>query len=335
MKKTNFLLVIGLATVVAFTLAATGHSAARQLKLASFAVTGSPWEKAMVEFSKIVKDKTKGEIEILVYPDAQLGDMTQTLNGMRMGTIDMAYFDATVSCFMKEYTAMQIAIVPYLFKNKLACRKVLNSKMIYDYIEEATKKSGVRIFRIAGDRSPRAVQTVRGPIMKPEDLKGMKMRMPGMDIYIESAKAWGAKPTVLGMSEIYMALKQGVVDGQDNGFDLSIPPKFHEVAKYWSATDHVYGITGWYAAEKVWSSLSEDQKKIFKAAGDEAGELATRLVEELDQQGIEILKKAGCTYVVPDRDAFRKAAAKVPDPFEGKAWPKGWVQQIIDMQKDM
>jgi TRAP-type C4-dicarboxylate transport system substrate-binding protein len=170
--------------------------------------------------------------------------------------------------------------------------------------------------------------------MKPEDLKGMKLRMPGMDIYIETAKAWGAKPTPLGMSEIYMALKQGVVEGQDNGFDLSLPPKFHEVAKYWSATDHVYGVTGWFAAEKVWTGLTEEQKKIFKEAGIKAGALETKLVEELERNGIEILKKAGCTYVIPDREAFRKSTEKVPELFEGKVWPNGWVKKIKEMQKN-
>jgi tripartite ATP-independent transporter DctP family solute receptor len=309
-------------------------NAARQLKLASFTVSGSPWHLAMLKFAEIVKDKTNGEIEVLVYPDAQLGDMTQTLNNMRIGSIDMAYFDVGVGSFMKEYKAMQIVWCPYLFKSKLAARRVMNSKMIYDYIDAATKKSGVRIFAIAGDRSPRAVQTVRGPIMKPEDLKGMKLRMPGLDIFIETAKAWGAKPTVLGMSEIYMALKQGVVEGQDNGFDLSIPPKFHEIAKYWSATDHVYSITGWYIGEKVWTSLTEEQRKIFSQAAEEAGQLATDEVEKLDQHGIEILKKAGCTYVVPDREAFQKATAYVPDQFDGKIWPAGWVQKIKEMQEN-
>ena len=74
----------------------------------------------------------------------------------------------------------------------------------------------------------------------------------------------------MGMSEIYMALKQGVVGARTMG-SISIPPKFHEVAKYWSATDHVYSVTGWYIAEKVWTSLTEGQRKIFNAAALEAG----------------------------------------------------------------
>jgi TRAP-type transport system periplasmic protein len=333
MRKRELFAIVGFIIVFSFFTAETGLGATRQLKFNTFSVTGSPWHNAMLKFAEIVKAQTKGEIEILVYADAQLGDMTQSLTGMRTGSLDMAYFDCGVASFLKEYQAMQIAWCPYLFKSKKDASHILNSPMIFDYIDSATKKSGVRIFAIAGDRSPRAVNTIKGPIMKPDDLKGMKLRMAGIPIFLETAKAWGAKPTPMGMSEIYMALKQGVVDGQDNGFDLSIPPKFHEVAKYWSATDHVYSVTGWYIAEKVWASLTEGQRKIFNAAALEAGKVATNEVEKLDQDGVDTLKKAGCTYVVPDRDAFAKAVANLHKDFEGKLWPEGWVEKIRAMQK--
>ena len=333
MKKQNFLAVVGLVIALSLFLTDVGLGATRQLKFNTFSVTGSPWHKAMLKFADIVKDQTRGEIEILVYADAQLGDMTQSLTGMRTGSLDMAYFDCGVASFLKEYQAMQIAWYPYLFKSKKDASRILNSSMIFDYIDSATKKSGIRIIAIAGDRSPRAVNTIKGPIMKPDDLKGMKLRMAGIPIFLEMAKAWGAKPTPMGMSEIYMALKQGVVDGQDNGFDLSIPPKFYEVAKYWSATDHVYSVTGWYIAEKVWTSLTEAQRKIFHSAALDAGKVATDEVEKLDQDGVDTLKKAGCTYVVPDREAFAKATANLHKEFEGKLWPEGWVEKIKGMQK--
>lgn len=333
MKRANFLVMVGVTLILSLFAMDMASGATRQLKFNTFSVTGSPWHKAMLKFADIVKSQTKGEIEILVYADAQLGDMTQSLTGMRTGSLDMAYFDCGVASFQKEYQGMQIAWCPYLFKSKKDATRILNSPMIFDYIDSATKKSGIRIFAIAGDRSPRAVNTIKGPIMKPDDLKGMKLRMAGIPIFLETAKAWGAKPTPMGMSEIYMALKQGVVDGQDNGFDLSLPPKFHEVAKYWSATDHVYSVTGWYIAEKVWTSLTEDQRKIFYNAAMDAGKVATDEVEKLDQGGVEILKKAGCTYVVPDRKAFANAVADLHKQFEGKIWPDGWVEKIRAMQK--
>jgi TRAP-type transport system periplasmic protein len=331
-KMSSFLAVVG---VVAMFLMTSNYAdaAPRQFKFNTFSVSGSPWHNAMLKFSELIKKQTNGDIEILVYADAQLGDMSATLTGLRTGSIDMAYFDVGVSSFLKEYQAMQIVWCPYLFKSKTDATRILNSPMFKEYIDAQAQKAGIRIFTIAGDRSPRAFQTTKGPIMKPEDLKDMKLRMIPVDISLETARAVGAKPTGMGMSEIYMALKQGVVDGQDNGFDLSIPPKFHEAAKYWSATDHVYSVTGWYIAEKVWKSLTDTERKIFNKCALEAGKVATDEVEKLDQAGIEILKKSGCTYVIPDREAFRRAMAGVPKLFDGKAWPEGWFAKIQEMQK--
>jgi TRAP-type C4-dicarboxylate transport system substrate-binding protein len=130
-----------------------------------------------------------------------------------------------------------------------------------------------------------------------------------------------------------MALQQGVVEGQDNGFDLAMPLKFYEAAKYWCATDHVYEVTGWFISEKLWTKLNPEERKIFLEAAKEAGQVATDLVEQLDKDSIETLKKSGCTYTVPDKEAFKKAWADVYKPFEGKVWPEGMVQKIQDMQK--
>jgi len=333
MRKSVFGVMLALGLIAILCLTSLSWAAPRQLKLNTISVTGSPWHKAMLKFSEIIKAKTSGAFEILVYADGQLGNIPQNLTGMQMGTIDMGYFDCGAGSYLKELKAMQIAWCPYLFKSKAEARRILNSQMIAEYRDAAAKQCGVRMFAVAGARSPRAIQTITGPIWKPEQLKGMKMRMPGIPIFVETAKALGAKPTVLPMTEIYMGLKQGMVDGQDNGFDLSIPPKFHEVAKFWSATDHAYSMTGWYIAEKVWQSMSDDQRKTFFDAAMEAGKLADEEMEKLDRESIDILQQAKCAYTIPYREPFRVALKDVYKQFEGDVWPKGWVEKIREMQK--
>ncbi len=320
---------------VAVALAAwnTGHTAPVQMKINTISATGSPWHKAMIRFAEIVKERTNGGIEVLVYGDGQLGDISQTLTGMQMGTIDMGYFGLGSAVFLKAYAPLSIIYVPYLFKTKEDATKILNSPIFLDMYEKGAKESGVRIFGAYGARSPRAIQTTSGPINKPEDLKGMKLRSPGMEIFLATFKALDVKPTSLPMTEIYMALQQGVVEGQDNGFDLAMPLKFHEVAKHWSATDHVYEVTGWFISEKIWGSLTDEQRLILTRAAKEAGDLASVLVDKLDQDSIETLKKTGCTYTIPDREAFRRAWADVHKQFEGKVWPEGLVDRIRAMQK--
>ena len=143
----------------------------------------------------------------------------------------------------------------------------------------------MRIFAVAGARSPRAIVTTKGPIKKPEDLKGMRLRIPPIPIFRETFEALGVKVVPLGLNEVYMALSRGQVDGQDNGFDLTLTFRFHEVSKYWSATDHVYDIAAWYISERRWKTLTKEQQDLFKRAAQIGGKVATDLGEQFDRAG--------------------------------------------------
>lgn len=331
-QKKSIFLAVGVLMAV-FLMTSSTWAAPIQLKMNTISASGSIWNKAMLKFAKIIKKKTKDKYEVLVYTDGQLGDIPQTLSGMQLGSIDMGYFGLGSALYLKQAKVMQIMYVPYLFKNKYQAMRILNDKIFTDIYKDLASKTGVRIFGAYGARSPRAIETTKGPIMKPSDLKGMKLRIPGIPIFLNTFRALGVKPTALPMTEIYMGLKQGLIEGQDNGFDLAMPLKFYEVAKYWSATDHAFEVTGWFISEKDWENLTPKEKTIFVNAAREAGKLTTRLTAKLDKESIETLKKAGCTYVVPDRHAFEKALSHVYEPLEGTLWPKGMVAKIKAMQK--
>jgi len=146
------------------------------------------------------------------------------------------------------------------------------------------------------------------------------------------AEGLGVKVVPMGLSEVYLALSRGQVDGQDNGFDLSLSFKWHEVAKYWSATDHCYELATWYISEKLWQQLAPEDKALFQRAAKEGGIVVTKLGEQIDANGIEELKKAGVTYTKPDLELFRKAFENAHKAYEGKQWPAGLVDQIKAMQ---
>jgi TRAP-type C4-dicarboxylate transport system substrate-binding protein len=181
---------------------APAQAAPLQLKINTISATDSPWHKAMLKFGEIVKAKSKGGIEVLIYADGQLGDISQTLTSMQMGTIDMGYFGLGSAVYLKPYSSVSIIYVPYLFKNKQAATQILNGPVFQDIFDKAAKESGVRIFSAYGARSPRAIQTTKGPIQKPEDLKGMKLRIPGMEIFLATFRALDVKPTSLAITEI-------------------------------------------------------------------------------------------------------------------------------------
>jgi TRAP-type transport system periplasmic protein len=296
-------------------------------------VTNSNLHKAMEKFAEVVAHDSGGKIKVQVYADSQIGDIQQLIAGMQLGTVDMAYLGVGNSGQLKDCGALNIAYLPYLFKNKEKATQVLNGPIFQELYENCAKSSGLRIFAVAGARSPRAIVTTKGPVRKPEDLKGMRLRIPPIPIFRETFETLGVKVVPLGLNEVYMALSRGQVDGQDNGFDLTLTFRFHEVSKYWSATDHVYDVAAWYISEKRWKSLTKEQQDLLRRAAQVGGKVATDLGEQFDRQGMEELKKNGVTYVVPDKAAFEAAWKDVYKSYEGTAWPPGLVDRIKAAQK--
>lgn len=309
------------------------HAAELTLRFGTPFVTNSNLHKGMEKFAEVVDKESGGKIRVQVYADSQIGDIQQLIAGMQLGTVDMAYLGVGNSGQLKDCGALNVAYLPYLFKNKEKATQILNGPIMQEFYDSCAKSSGVRIFAVAGARSPRAIVTTKGPIRKPEDLKGMRLRIPPIPIFRETFESLGVKVVPLGLNEVYMALSRGQVDGQDNGFDLTVTFRFHEVSKFWSATDHVYDVAAWYVSERRWKSMTKEQQELFKRAAQAGGKVATDLGEQFDRQGMEELNKQGVTYVVPDKAAFEVAWKDVYKSYEGKVWPEGLVARLKAAQK--
>jgi tripartite ATP-independent transporter DctP family solute receptor len=321
------------ATVALIATASFGQAADLTLRFGTPFVTNSNLHKAMEEFAKVVDKESAGKIRVQVYADSQIGDIQQLIAGMQLGTVDMAYLGVGNSGQLKGCGPLNVAYLPYLFKNKEKATQVLNGPIMQELYESCAASSGVRIFAVAGARSPRAIVTTKGPIKKPEDLKGLRLRIPPIPIFRETFESLGVKVVPLGLNEVYMALSRGQVDGQDNGFDLTLTFRFHEVSKYWTATDHVYDVGAWYVSERRWKSLTKEQQELFKKAAQIGGKVATDLGEQFDRAGMEELKKQGVTYTVPDKGAFEAAWKDVYKSYEGTVWPTGLVERLKAAQK--
>lgn len=321
------------AALVAGTLGFAGDVQAREMKIATIAASNSPWDHAMRAFADEAARQSQDDLKVHVYTDGQLGDISKILSSMQLGTLDMGYFGLGSVVFLRGAQPLNILYAPYLFKSGEQAERIVNSEEFQKLFDEVAKKSGVRVFAAFGIRSPRALQTVSRAINKPEDVKGLKLRIPSIPILKTTFETLGAQVVPLGMTEIYTALGRGMIDGQDNGFDLSIPLRFHEEAKYWAATDHAYELTGWFISERTWQGLSDKERAALAAAAKAGGQVATKLDKELDDNAVKILKDAGVTYTQPDKAAFQAALANVYKQYEGKDWPEGLVERIQKMQE--
>jgi TRAP-type C4-dicarboxylate transport system substrate-binding protein len=228
-----------ISAVLALLLTATAcvnQAADLTLRFGTPFVTNSNLHKAMGKFAEVVAKESGGTIKVQVYADSQIGDIQQLIAGMQLGTVDMAYLGVGNSGQLKGCGSLNVSYLPYLFKSKRAAEDALNGPIFQELYEQCAQSAGVRIFAVGGDRSPRAIVTTKGPIRKPEDLNGMRLRIPPIPIFRDTFEAVGVKVVPLGLNEVYMALSRGQVDGQDNGFDLTLSFRFQEVSKFWSAT---------------------------------------------------------------------------------------------------
>ncbi len=324
-----------LAGAAVLTALATDHAWAqpRQLRM------GSPWpvtsnlHAGLVKFAEEIDARSNGQFKVLVYPDSQLGDIQALINGLQTGTVDMTYLAIGNANVLKGGQQLNLAYVPYLFKSKAAAEQIANAPVFQKMYDDVAAQSGVRIFAVYGQRSPRGVQNSKRDIVQPADLKGLKIRIPPIDGMRAFVGTLGAQGVVMGLGDTYQGISRGQVDGHENGIDAAIAFKWYEVAKHWSETAHMYETAAWYVQEKLWQSFSAEQRRMFVEAAKAGGAVMTRLGEEIEAKGLETFKANGVKVSTPDRAAFAAALKDVYKQYEGKVWPAGMVEQIRKMQQ--
>ena len=277
--------------------------------------------------AEVVAAKTGGKIKIDLYPGGQLGTDKDNIEGTIMGTQDMLLIGSGgISQFSPR---LGIGECPYIWRDIDHMNKVMDGPVGDEMREDLLKGRGLRILAVF--YYGRRQLTANKPITRPEEMKGFKLRTPQVPVIMEMAKAWGATPTPLNIGELYLALKTGVVDGQENPTPTINGFKFYEAQKYLMLTEHIITPLPMIINERVWRSLTPDNQKIMLAAAQEARELNNKLMLEQEDAFLDSFKKAGMTIVKPDVEAFRKASASVAGNFEG-IWGKGLYEKIVNIK---
>ncbi|WP_174614457.1 TRAP transporter substrate-binding protein [Virgibacillus ihumii] len=271
-------------------------------KLGHLANEEHQWHKTAEKFAELVKEKTDGKLQIEIYPNEQLGSEIEVLNSIEAGTVDMTISGESMQNWAPEAALMA---VPYAFKNEEHLKKVIEGE-IGKEIESAIKeKVGVTplYYHL---RAPRNL-TSKKPIKSPEDLEGFKMRVPNVPLFMDAWEAAGASPQVMAFSEVFTAIQQGVIDGQENPVDLIHSASFYEVQNYVNKTQHVRSWIYVVVGNEQLNSLSEDMQAAVKEAAKEAQEYGMKLYKEETDKYIKMLKDEGMEFVEVDQDAFAEA----------------------------
>ena len=298
--------IIGIsALVVLFFLGFTPGSEAQvmQMKFAHYAEETHPGNLAAKQFAANVEERTKGQIKISIYPANVLGSPPEQCEQVRLGALDMSL--PTQGALDKYVKAFSVVMLPFVYDGYDHVHRVLDGPSMGWFSPLAEKEGFVVLSN--WEWGFRNLTNNKRPILKPEDVKGLKIRTPP-EIQLQAAmEALGGIVTKIAFPEVYMALAQGVVDAQENPIPVIYHNKFYEVQKHLALTQHVYNNMVHVISTKTWAKLTPEQQKIFREESKAASAMMRRaIIAEADGQ-IAKMEQAGVKVTRPDLAPFRTA----------------------------
>jgi len=300
-----------------------------KLTWSSISVPGDAHTEAMKVFKEEVERLSAGHITVDLYVAGQIYTQEAELAACREGTLDMSYYsDAWLAEFV-PYLSMFSAV--YTFSGYNHMNKVLNGEIGKKIFEEVAQKTGVRPLAAfyLGTRQLNLVEKV-GPVRKPEEMKGVKLRTPASPTWIALGKALGGSPTPMSFGEVYMGLKTGAIEGQDNPLPTDKNAKFYEVTKYIVLTDHVVNSVWPTINEKKWQSLSEIDQLVIRKAIEKAREFCAETNLKAEAELLDFFRGQGLIIIEdPDKEAFA-AYAKNSYATESKDISKNWDMTLYE-----
>lgn len=280
-----------------------------ELKLGHVGNPGSLYEMVSQEYAKRINEKLAGKYKVVVYGSSQLGPDKDMMQKLKLGQIDLSLPSTIMSSVAPEFGVFEM---PYVIQDRPHMKRV-SDELLDSVFQPAVKAKGYRILAIWENGFRHITNNVR-PINKPEDLKGIKLRTPKGEWRVKMFQAYGANPTPMAFSEVFTALKTGVMDGQENPFVQIHSAKFQEVQKYLSLTGHVYSPVYLAAGEDKFSKLPQDVQKLLTDTARELQAWVYTKAGELDESLFTDLK-AKMEVNTPDKDAFIKASGSIYEDF--------------------
>jgi len=306
MKISNRLLCMTAATLFAGSTTGLAFAQEQTLKLGHLANEENTWHKASVKFAEELTRLTDGRIAVEVFPNESLGKEMDLINGMQLGTADL-----TISGESLQNWAPMAALlaIPYGYQSLEHMDEVASGETGDAIKQEIIDKAGVRPIAYFA-RGARNLTSNRA-IASPDDLDGLKMRVPNVPLFVDVWKALGAQPTPMAFSEVFTSLQNGTIDAQENPLALIKSANFNEVQSHVNLTEHVRSWIYLVISENTWSALSaEDQAAVTEAAATaqayerelfSADETALR--EELEGKGMTFVDVDGAAFAAKARDA--------------------------------
>src|SRR5947208_12637263 len=284
--------VLGVTLIVAAALA--GPAAAQtKLKWAHVYEVAEPYHTEALWAAEEIKKRTNGRYEIGVFPASQLGNENQINEGLGLGTVDMIYTGVAFAASIHK--SIGVTNAPFVLRDFDHFMAYRNSQLFRDIAKGYEDKTKHKVITLTyyGQR----MVTANKAISKPEDMKGMKLRVPPAPLFLMFTKSVGANATPIAFAEVYLALQQGTVDGQENPLPTIMAKKFYEVQSHIIMTGHITESLVTVLGSHVWSKLTPDEQKIFPEVLKRSAAKASDQIRAQEQKLADEFRKLGKTVV--------------------------------------
>ncbi len=335
MKKIIALL---LCVVLVFSMVACGGTAGegegeetavetKTIKFAHWYAEEHPQHQALLKFKELLEEKSGGSLIVEIYPNSQLGSEDVFIDSVQAGTVEMGSCGTMISKFLPKIAAAE---TPFLVGGWEDAKAVFTGELGDELVAGLPEAAGVRVTEITvnGFRQFSSAK----PMNSLADFEGQRIRVPNVAHFIQMVESMGGSPIAMALSELFTALEQNTVDGQENPYATIYANSFYEVQDYVLQSNHMFSPALWIVNEEFYQGLTEEQRAAFDSSVDEAAAYNWEIAEAADTESKQKIADAGVTIIEPD-DAFKKDLqnSQAPvyqyfyDTYEGS---EEWVKKV-------
>jgi len=301
--------VLPLLAVAGMAVASGGAVAQTNLRLAVETTPGDPLNVMLATFRDALQQAAGSDVEIEFFDGGALGDETALMEMIRVGEVEVVPLGSDVVQLDSKFALFD---APFLFADKQKARAALDGELGELLTQSLREAADLQVIAF-GELGFRVISNNVRPIETPADLKGLKLRTPGSETRLLAFQMLGASPTPMALGEVYVALRQGALDGQENPLSVVKEFSFFEVQKYISLTNHVYTPITLAMHGSTWDSLAPDLQEKVKQAAQKGAEATRELSDKSDAELVSEFEAAGVMVNTPDAAAFQQAAGPIRD----------------------
>ena len=306
-----------IAAILTLAFAATAPAQQKQIwKASDVHPLGYPTVEAIERMGKKLETQTNGRISIQMYPAMQLGGEKEMIEQAQVGALQIARI--SVGAMGPVVDDLNVFNLPFVFRDEAHMRKVIDGPIGQGLLDRVSASPASRLIVLGWmDAGTRNVYANK-PTTKPADLKGMKIRMMGNPLFVETMNSMGGNGVAMGFNELYSALQTGVVDGAENNPPTLLAQNHFQVSKVYSLTGHLIIPEIFVFSKRTWDAMSKDDQTLLRKLAREAQMEQRALWDAYTGDAETKLKAAGVQFVAADKDAFYKATQPIRDKYGAK-----------------